>query len=60
LGIPAQVRGKSLTGLIKICDALFRPAFAIKKALQLTGTKNLHFAKAPFPGFSAEEVNGYQ
>jgi hypothetical protein len=26
LGIQAQVRGKSLTGLIIICDALIRPA----------------------------------
>jgi len=30
-----KVRGKSLTGLIKICDALFRPAFAIKKSERL-------------------------
>jgi len=30
-GHPCPQRGKSLTGLIKIFDALFRPAFAIKK-----------------------------
>ena len=30
LGILAQVRGKSLTGLIKICDALIRPASTYK------------------------------
>jgi hypothetical protein len=26
-------------------------------ALRLSRTKNLHFAKATFPGFSAEELN---
>ncbi|GFO73936.1 hypothetical protein BPLS_P0286 [Bathymodiolus platifrons methanotrophic gill symbiont] len=30
LGVQAQVRGKSLTGLIKICDALIRPASTYK------------------------------
>jgi len=30
LGIQAQVRGKSLTGLIKIYDALIRPASTYK------------------------------
>ena len=30
LGIQAQVRSKSLTGLIKICDALIRPASTYK------------------------------
>jgi hypothetical protein len=27
-----------------------------RPALRLSGTKNLHFAKAPFPRFSAEEI----
>ncbi|SHN93272.1 hypothetical protein BHECKSOX_2403 [Bathymodiolus heckerae thiotrophic gill symbiont] len=29
-------------------------------ALRLSRTKNLHFAKAPFPGFSAVEVTSLQ
>jgi hypothetical protein len=36
LGIQAQVRGKSLTGLIIICDALIRPAISPVKLLPRT------------------------
>ena len=36
LGIQAQVRGKSLTGLIKIYDALIRPASTYKNSREVT------------------------
>jgi hypothetical protein len=49
LGIQAQVRGKSLTGLI----IAIAQTPTKQPALRLSRTKNLHFAKATFPGFSA-------
>jgi hypothetical protein len=44
LGIQAQVRGKSLTGLIIICDALIRPASTHKNPTGKPGSCNLRSA----------------
>jgi hypothetical protein len=42
-----------LTTILNILGLIFRPPMTSRSALRLSRTKNLHFAKATFPGFSA-------